>query len=58
MFRSRSRYLRHRSVSFPLLMYLFSKLFDYPAGTGGAPIRRSMLPNKRRVRWLSANDGQ
>lgn len=29
-----------------------SRLFDYPAGTGSASIRRSMLPNSRRVRWF------
>jgi hypothetical protein len=27
----------------------------YPADTGRASIRRTMLPNRRRVRWLSAN---
>ena len=50
MFRSGSRYFRHSSVSSPFLPYLFSKLFDYPAGSGKARIRRSMLPNRRRVR--------
>ena len=30
----------------------------YPAGSGKPSIRRSMLPNKRRVRWLSASNSQ
>jgi len=30
----------------------------YPAGSGKARIRRSMLANRRRVRWLSANNSQ
>jgi hypothetical protein len=30
----------------------------YPAGTGSAAIRRTMLPKSRRVRWLSANRRQ
>ena len=30
----------------------------YPAGTGSASIRRTMPPNSRLVRWLSANSSQ
>ena len=30
----------------------------YPVGTGSAAIRRTMLPNNRRVRWLSASSSQ
>jgi hypothetical protein len=30
----------------------------HPAGTGRASIRRSMLPNSRRVRWLSASSSR
>ena len=30
----------------------------YPAGTGRPSIRRTMLPNRRRVRWLSASINQ
>ena len=30
----------------------------YPAGIGSAAIRRSMPPNSRRVRWLSASSSQ
>src|ERR1022692_3030293 len=30
----------------------------YPAGTGSASIRRTMPPNSRRVRWLSASSNQ
>ena len=56
--RWRSRYFRHSSVSSPFLLCFFSKLFDYSAGTGRASIRHNMLPNKRRLRWLSANNSQ
>jgi len=42
----------------PLLPYLFSKLFGYPAGGGSTAIRCTMLPKSRRVRWLSANSSQ
>jgi hypothetical protein len=30
----------------------------YPVATARAPIRRTMLPNSRRVRWLSASISQ
>jgi hypothetical protein len=47
------------SASFsPFLPYLFSNPFGYPAGTGRTSIRRSMFPNKRRVRWLCASNSQ
>ena len=32
--------------------------FLYPLATASAPIRRTMLPNSRRVRWLSASVSQ
>ena len=30
----------------------------YPAGKGSEAIRRTMLPNSRRIRWLSASNSQ
>jgi len=32
--------------------------FAYSAGNGSEVIRRTMLPNSRRVRWLSARSSQ
>ena len=32
--------------------------FGYPADTGSAAIRRTTLPKRRRVRWLSAKSSQ
>ena len=53
------RFLGHFSLNFPPSSRLVSPgCRAYPAGSGKARIRPSMLPNKRRVRWLSANSSQ
>jgi hypothetical protein len=31
---------------------------SYPVGNGSAAIRRTIFPNSRRVRWLSASSSQ
>lgn len=36
----------------------FRLRFAYPAGKGSEAIRRTRLPNNRRVRWLSARSSQ
>jgi hypothetical protein len=49
------------SSSTPLLRpdwFRFAATRYYPPGTGKASMRRSMLANRRRVRWLSANNSQ
>ena len=45
------------SVSFPFAR-LVSPAAAYPVGTASAAIRRTMLTNSRRVRWLSARSSQ
>jgi hypothetical protein len=40
------------------LISLVSSPSCYPVATASAPIRRTMLPNNRRVRWLSASISQ
>ena len=53
------RFLRHPSLNSPPSSRLVSPgCRAYPAGSGKAGIRRSMLANRRRVRWLSANNSQ
>ncbi len=36
----------------------FDLRFAYPAGKGSEAIRRTIVPNSRRVRWLSARSSQ
>jgi len=51
----RSDFSDTSTVNSPLLSRLVSPpCHAYPSGSGKASIRRSMLPNRRRVRWLSA----
>ena len=47
----------HEHLSNPLvcLISLVSSPSCYPVATASASIRRTMLPNNRRVRWLSAS---
>jgi hypothetical protein len=52
------RLLRHLSVPSPLRPFCFPAAARYPDGTGRASIRRTMLPNSRRVRWPSAGKSQ
>src|SRR5664280_1600014 len=52
------RFLRHLSVPSFLRPVCFSAAAPYPVSKGSAAIRRSMLPNSRRVRWLSASSRQ
>ena len=53
------RFLGHLSLNSPPSSRLVSPgCRAYPAGSSKARIRRSMLPNRRRVRWLSANNSQ
>jgi hypothetical protein len=52
------RFLGHLSVPFFLRPVCFSVAAPYPVSKGSAAIRRSMLPNSRRVRWLSASSSQ
>ena len=40
------------------LILLVSSFFCYPVAAASASIRRIMLPNNRRVRWLSASSSQ
>src|SRR5712691_10833828 len=42
----------------PQLQILQPQSGCYPLGTGSAQIRRSIDPNRRRVRWLSASNSQ
>ena len=49
------RFLTHLSAPSFLRPVYFPAAACYPVGKGSAAIRRSMLPNSRRVRWLSAN---
>ena len=54
-----SGFVRHPSV--PLLAldrFPSSRSLGYPAGSDSPAIRRSILPNNRFVRWLSANSSQ
>ena len=52
----------HKHVSDPhalvRLISLVSPPSCYPVATASASIRRAMLPNNRRVRWLSASISQ
>jgi hypothetical protein len=51
---------KHPSVPHVLLcpVSLYHRPPRYPVATARAPIRRTMLPNNRRVRWLSASISQ
>ena len=40
------------------MVFVCQFLARYPPGTGSASIRRTMLANSRRVRWLSATNRQ
>ena len=42
----------------PLAEIRSARRLAYPAGKGSEAIRRTMLPNSRRVRWLSASSSQ
>ena len=62
---SRNRCVFKQRSPTPLRPYLLLpvKMFTaqrrrYPVDTGNASIRRTMLPNNRRVRWLSASISQ
>jgi hypothetical protein len=52
----------HKHLSGPrapvCLIWLVSSPSCYPVATVSASIRRTMLPNNRRVRWLSASISQ
>jgi hypothetical protein len=52
----------HKRLSGPralvCLISLVSSPSCYPVATVSALIRRTMLPNNRRVRWLSASSSQ
>ena len=50
-------FLRHLSVP-SLLRPVCFPAAAYPVGIGSAAIRHTMLPNNRRVRWLSARSSQ
>jgi len=53
------RFCWHLTVNSPPPTRLVSPpCRGYPAGSGKASIRRSMLANSRLVMWLSANSSQ
>ena len=52
------RFLRHLSVPSFLRPVCFSAAAPYPVSKGSAAIRRSMLPNSRRVRCPPASSSQ
>ncbi len=51
------QFLKHVSIPFLLRPVSFPAA-PYPAGTGSAAIRHTMLANSRRVRWPSASKSQ
>ena len=54
-----SGFVRHPSLpSWLWIDFPASRSLCYPAGSDSPAIRRSILPNNRFVRWLSANNSQ
>src|ERR1035437_7924287 len=52
------RFLMHLFVPSFLRPFWLPAVARYPPGEGSAAIRRTMLPNSRRVRWPSARSSQ